>query len=202
MTITSGAIVESDYFAIDVLEGDVVEVAVGQNATKIEVYDDQQSLVMSSKINIAFLIPDDSKLGDLPGNASVIFVASKSGVYFLKARIGLFNGGCKLSPASYNTKTSLRAGVSTKKADSFCGFDGAIINGSDLFEFGNSDAELSSLTMFLENWGLNYEDEDEVIDSILSVMEEQLKSHIQQSVSNEKIDLEILNSRDHADILA
>lgn len=200
LIISTGAGVEADYFSIEAIEGDVLEVTAGQAAEVIEVFDSSQSLVMSSTMNIAGLLPDKSQLGNLPGNASVIFVAPESGKYYLKAGSSSLTEDSGYTLRAQVKRPALEQGLVPQKQVLFVDFDGATINALNLFEGGKGEAELSPLNAFLENWGLSASEESNVIDAILSVMEEQLKTQLQSSTLSSQVDIEILNSRDHADV--
>lgn len=80
----------------------------------------------------------------------------------------------------------------------FIDFDGAAI---DLSIFGGAPDErvLSPLQVFLGNWGLQPSDENAVIDAIIEVTVENLQRDIIAMGFNPQFDIEILNSRDHAD---
>ncbi len=58
---------------------------------------------------------------------------------------------------------------------------------------------LSPLRSFLGNWGLELSDENAVIDAILAVTEENLRTDILADGNNPQFDIEIRNSRDHDD---
>jgi hypothetical protein len=91
----------------------------------------------------------------------------------------------------------------------FVDFDGATVNMS---KFGRSSGNktLSPMREFLPRWGLLQDDatENAVIDAILDVMEEKLSQDVRQRGLNGdfaetgvpgQFDIEIRNSRDHAD---
>jgi hypothetical protein len=89
----------------------------------------------------------------------------------------------------------------------FVDFDGATVNAA---RFGGSGTTtLSPLSSFLPNWGLSAADEDAVIDAVLASVEENLSRDIREQGLNGdyassgapgEFDIEILNSRDHADV--
>lgn len=91
----------------------------------------------------------------------------------------------------------------------FFDFDGATINAQDIFSyyFARSSATLSPLRYFLPNWGLTWEDEAEVVQAILDNAEEVIDNLRLASLNGNResdgtpghLDIEILNSRDHAD---
>ncbi len=91
----------------------------------------------------------------------------------------------------------------------FVDFDGASIDpgifGGGPFGF---EIPLSPLSSFLPGWGLSAADEDAVIDAILASVEESLAADVRATGENGdrtagggpgSFDIEILNSRDHAD---
>ena len=64
---------------------------------------------------------------------------------------------------------------------------------------GRGPSVLSPLSSFLPGWGLTGTDENAVIDAILANIQLRLASDIKFNGSNPTFDIELLNSRDHAD---
>jgi len=91
----------------------------------------------------------------------------------------------------------------------FVDFDGAKVHDMEKFGLGGSGTKtLSPLADFLVYWGLTPADEDAVIDAVLETLEERLSTDIRERGLNGDyaqsgipgaFDLEIRNSRDHAD---
>ena len=84
----------------------------------------------------------------------------------------------------------------------FIDFDGATVDLSESIFDGFPDpiiVTLSPLSAFLGDWGLTAADEDAVIDAILERLEESLVEDLKLKGQNRRFDIEILNSRDHAD---
>jgi hypothetical protein len=139
------------------------------------------------------------------GNASVAQVANFDGRYGIEvitagdyaADVRVFRPG--LSEVS-----------STAEQVLFIDFDGAVVDTS-IYGLPPSIPQprtLSPLSAFLAGWGLTAADEDAVIDAILAVVEENLSADLRvlglngdRDVSGTptEFDVEILNSRDHAD---
>ncbi len=84
----------------------------------------------------------------------------------------------------------------------FIDFDGAAVDvGKICFGLppGLFVPTLSPLSSFLPNWGLTADDEDAVIDSIMSHVHESLVTDVRREGPEGSFDIRLLNSRDHAD---
>lgn len=96
----------------------------------------------------------------------------------------------------------LLAGVKGDKQTIFLDFDGETIDTGVIF-FGLPPgllvSTLSPLVDFLPGWGLTAADESDVIDAIVAHVEESLVDDIEQRGREPKFEIEVLNSRDHAD---
>ena len=84
----------------------------------------------------------------------------------------------------------------------FVDFDGAAVDvGKICFGLppGLFVPTLSPLADFLPNWGLTADDEDDVIDAIMSEVRESLVDDVRREGPEASFDINLLNSRDHAD---
>jgi len=89
----------------------------------------------------------------------------------------------------------------------FVDFNGASINAAALFGGGNNPANLSPLSSYMTRWGLTAGDQSAVIDAILATLEENFDDLRTAVLNGDRdtdgidghMDVEIRNSRDHAD---
>ena len=200
LIITDQIEIDTDIYRVDLLKGDVLGVAVDNTATAVEVVDAAGNLVMASAANLSFILPEESPFHDLEGNASSILVIPSTGLYYINVSGSAQGEGATYMLRAKVARPALEQGLVPQKQKLFIDFDGADINANLLFQDGSFFAQLSPMRDFLNNWGLTLDDEDELIDAILSVMEKQLKTELQENSGISKVDLEILNSRDHADV--
>ena len=78
----------------------------------------------------------------------------------------------------------------------FLDFDGAFVDPS---VFGTDSGDLSPLADFLPGWGLGPDDESALIDAIVATFRENLHDDPHERGGNARFDVDIRNSRDHAD---
>ena len=89
----------------------------------------------------------------------------------------------------------------------FVDFNGASINAPALFGGGNNPANLSPLSSYMTRWGLTAGDQNAVIDSILATINENFDDLRTAALNGNRdtdgidghMDVEVRNSRDHAD---
>lgn len=184
---------DPDFFSFNLTPGDVLGIDAA-NTAQLSLFESASGdLMVASALDASGIYPPGSPL---PGGSGVAlaFVAREAGEYVLRvdgtpavpytAALRLFRPG--LEAAAAGTKQIL-----------FVDFDGATVNLSD-FGGPNFLANLSPLSAFLAGWGLGPEDEDDVIDAILAVVEENVRTDLLAG-ANPNFDVEIRNSRDHAD---
>ncbi len=191
---------ETDYYSFDLRAGDVVGASSSGGAIRLELYDSNSSLVMGSSQDVSFIAPAVSGLPG-GGNATVSHVAPADGRYAL----GVIAGSDYVVDLRVFRPAKERTGNATQAI--FVDFDGAALNTATLGGPPN-EVSLSPLSSFLPAWGLSPTDEDAVIDAILSTVEETLSHDLRSDGGNGDrdagdgpgaFDIEILNSRDHAD---
>ena len=190
---------DSDFFTLELRAGDVLGVNLMDGSALLSLFDASQDLRISSRQDLSFLGP-----GPLPGGGrSVIaYVIESDGTYSL----ALENG----SQSPYTLEVRLfRPFLEESEASPqvlFLDFDGATFDG-DVFELSGL-VTTSPLSNFLSAWGLAPADEDAVIDAILDSVAESLSQDLRVRGLNGDydssgrlgaFDIEILNSRDHAD---
>jgi hypothetical protein len=128
------------------------------------------------------------------GTASSAYLVSETGTYTAAVAFGEGAYGLELRafrPPQEATGTRQKL---------FLDFDGATVDTTKFGAGGTQPSILSPLSSFLAGWGLTGADEDAVIDAILAVVEANLDSDIRLTGANPKFDIEILNSRDDADV--
>jgi len=178
-----------DCYGLNLEPGDMLG-ADGQGAaTALELLLPDGSLQMGSTGSGAGLYPAASPLPG--GNVTIDHVTFESGQHAI----------CLTGDpgASYTLNLGAFRHIfegTTDKQILFVDFDGAEI---DTSIFGGPGVRtLSPLSAFLANWGLAPSDEDAVIDAILASMEETITQDL-AAQGNSAFDVEIRNSRDHAD---
>lgn len=208
-TVTIGVDVEDveDYFRVPLEAGDVLAAGLSGQAGVLQFFNANEDLLMqvSNDQNFSAIFPASSPLRGIGASADnlVTWVVDRTGDYYLKVSGGLGNYDLNLGVF----RPPLEAESEIQKQILFLDFDGADYNAMSLG--GNADARLSPLRSFLPNWGLHpFGDYDAVIDAIVEVVEENL-SHDPRTLGNNgdfqqtgifgNFDIEIRNSRDHAD---
>jgi hypothetical protein len=181
---------DRDLYAVELDEGDVLGGTIEAGASMIEVLTPDGSARVGSTQNASFLYPMASPL-PAGGNATFAYVAEEAGMYAVSASKG--QGRYDMQLEVYRPGAE-QAGVRQRL---FLDFDGERVNTSVWGGFGVS--ELSPLSSFLGGWGLTRADEDAVIDRVVATVEENLEADLRARGLNEAYDVEVLNSRDHAD---
>ncbi|MFC6019156.1 PPC domain-containing protein [Plantactinospora solaniradicis] len=179
-----------DFFAVQLRPGDVLGASVADAATKVTIYDTDRREVHGSDQDASGIYPASSPLPG-GGNAVTEHVADKAGWHYVGVSAG--DGNYDITVEAY------RPGLEGERPRQtiFLDFDGERIN-TAIFG-GPGVRTLSPFRAFLGRWGLSADDEDAVIDAILAEVEENLRSDMVASGLNQRFDLRIRNSRDHAD---
>ncbi|MFW2380953.1 MAG: hypothetical protein ACN4GZ_04270 [Acidimicrobiales bacterium] len=192
----------TDFYSFDLQAGDIVGATVVGAGVRLELFNEAATLLIGSSQDITFIHPPVSPLPG-GGNASASYVVEADGRYALSVgALGNYAVDLRVfRPAKE------RSGTATQTL--FIDFDGASID-PGIFQGGEFgfEVELSPLVDFLPAWGLTAADEDAVIDAILAAIEDNLSHDIRVRGNNgdrddgdgpNAFDIEILNSRDHAD---
>ncbi|MEM6337829.1 MAG: T9SS type A sorting domain-containing protein, partial [Bacteroidota bacterium] len=163
----------------------------------INVYGPDGTNYQGSSQDLSFIYAPDSPLPG-GGNGVVAVVADVAGTYAIEVTGGADTYVIEASAFGAGLEEELTKAAN--KQTLFIDFDGETINAPALFGSGNNPAVLSPLVDFLPGWGLTAADEDAVIDAILKSIEESVKTDL-ASVAGVagRFNVEILNSRDHAD---
>jgi hypothetical protein len=147
-----------------------------------------------SSQDLTFVHPTASPLPS--GLAAVSHAVDRTGRFSLRVipdGVGPYTVSLKVF------RSPLRAGLKRDVQTIFIDFDGATIDAQSIFGAGNNPAVLSPLSAFLSGWRLTPADENDLIDAILAVLEESLIDDIMKRGREPSFDIQILNSRDHAD---
>ncbi|MEQ4300522.1 PPC domain-containing protein [Plantactinospora sp. B6F1] len=178
---------DSDFFAVRLRPGDVLGASVEGSAAQITVYDPDHREVHGSDQDASALYPPNSPLPG-GGNAVTEHVADRAGWHYVGVTLG--DGMYDITVEAYRPGQQPRQTL-------FLDFDGARIN-TAIFG-GPGVRTLSPMRAFLGRWGLTADDEDAVIDAIVAEVRENLRRDMIESGLNQRFDIRILNSRDHAD---
>ncbi len=181
---------DRDVFAVQLQSGDVLGGRIEDGANKIDVFMSDGSPRVGSSQNASFIYPMASPLPG-GGNGTFAYVAEESGTYAVSASRG--RGGYDMQLEVYRPGAE-QAGATQRL---FLDFDGERVNTG--IWGGIGVAELSPLSSFLAGWGLTRDDEDAVIDRVVATVRENVEADLRARGLNDDYDVEILNSRDHAD---
>lgn len=196
---------DRDFYSFELNPGDIIAANVSGGANRVALFDSSGNTVIAAEGDPSFLYPSASPL-QRGGNANVAYVIDTAGTYFLTAENGEGNYDLDLEVFRSPLEQAEPGTVQTL----FLDFDGATFNPFETY-FGqgiNDDVTTSPLASFLPNWGLTAADEDAVIDAIVAEVTESLSTDIGALGNNGsfasdgiggQFDIEILNSRDHAD---
>ena len=194
---------DSDFFSFDLEPGDILGASVSGAGTMLRLFAPDGELRVASSQDVTFLHPGASSLPG-GGNAVLSYVIEEAGTWAILVR-GDLGGAYDLDLLAETA--ALRDAEDGSVQALFLDFDGALV---DLARFGGPPLlrSLSPLSNFLPNWGLNGTDVDAVIDAIIAAVRENISSDMRRFGKNGdfdasgragEFDVEILNSRDHAD---
>jgi hypothetical protein len=225
--IVNGAIApqgDHDWFRVELNAGDVISGGVrAQNGLDPTVrFVDQAGNLLTFNDDSVYigwrLLPPESPLSRISTkwtDAEFYYVVTTPGCYSIEVAASPY--ALRDDTGGYHLELVVaRPGLESQPVGSkqivFVDFDGAAVNTSD-FGRGYSHAttgiaRLSPLSSFLANWGLTAADENAVIDATLAAFQENLSEDIRAFGLNGdyassgvpgQFDIEIRNSRDHAD---
>ena len=184
-----------DVFSFDLEAGDILGVGESTGAVSfVEILGPRGQVMMGTGMDFSSAFPDDSPLPS-GGNAGGATVAHESGTYAV-AVWGDESGDYSFGVHAFRPRTETEPGATQVL---FVDFDGATIDVEELFGLGDPAAELSPFAAFVPKWGFEPEEEDELIDRIMAVLEENLRSDLLERSNNSMTSLVLRNSRDHAD---
>jgi hypothetical protein len=190
-----GQILGIAVLAIDINELDSNVSIVASNGAILAKNEDHQ--IGSSKVGDLYPPESPMPAGGLRRDSILAFVFPADGTYFVRvAGLNAASGGY-LAQFRLREPTLVAEPVGTKQII-FLDFDGATVNAQTLFgSGGNPSANLTPFVSFLPAWGLPASKENALIDAIIA----SVRDHFELLLDSERpnVDLEIRNSRDHAD---
>ncbi|MFI5910013.1 hypothetical protein [Dactylosporangium sp. NPDC051541] len=184
---------DHDFYAVDLLAGDVIGASVTGDSSLLTVREPSGRVVFGSDQDASFIYAPASPLPG-GGNAVVSYVAPRDGRYTLEIGGGV-NGQYDVTLEAYRPGPEALEQGTTQTL--FLDFDGARIN-TAIFG-GPGVRQLSPLQGFLGRWGLSSADEDKVINQVIATVRENILADAKARGTDPRIGLKILNSRDDAD---
>ena len=186
-----------DFYSIDLKAGDVLGINLEDQARRVTLFDPSGTELMGSDLDESALFPRETPLPG-GGNASAAYVVNMTGRYAISARRGF--GAYTLALRVFRPILEGTAAGQTL----FLDFNGAALDVESIFGRGNPAATLSPLASFLDDLGLDPTpggaDEQAVIEAVVAVVEENLARDIDTFGLNPDFQINLLNSRDHADV--
>ncbi len=182
---------DRDFYSVRLDEGDELGGTV-DDVGRLSVYDPAGKLVFGSRFDASFIFPDVTPMPG-GGRAVVDHSASIDGRYTVEVTSGTGDYQADLEVYETGGEASSSQGTQTL----FLDFDGERVNTGIWGGSGVSD--LSPLSGFLGRWGLAASQENALIDRVVDVVTESVEEDMRAHGNNENFDVEILNSRDHAD---
>ncbi|GGK82177.1 DVUA0089 family protein [Ornithinimicrobium pekingense] len=181
---------DTDVFAVDLEEGDVLGLSVSGSATVLDVLEPDGTLVHGSEQDASFIYPLASPLPG-GGNAVNDHVADVDGRHYVAVR-GT-GGAYDLTAEVY------RPGLEGQRREQtlFLDFDGARVNTA--IWGGPGVRQLSPLTSFLDDWGLSQADYKPLVREIVATVRENLERDLRRSGLDEDVEIRIRNSLQHRD---
>jgi hypothetical protein len=200
---------DADFYRFDLRSGDVVGATVLGHARRLRLFALDGAERVSGVADLSALYPAASPLPG-GGRASIAYVADAPGTYAVG--VDRAAGLALAGDGSYTIELTLaRAGLDRRAVPGvqvlFLDFDGAAFDAVVLHP-ALGPVTLTGLPAFLPRWGLSPADGDAVIDAVVAAVEESLSRDVRDLGANGdfdaggvagRFDVEIRNSRDHAD---
>lgn len=181
--------IDIDCYGLNLEPGDMFGADLQGAGTRVELFLANGELQMGSTGSAAGFYPAANPLPG--GNVTIDFVTFESEQHGVCVQGNVGNYSLELGVFRQIFEDS------DDKQILFIDFDGADIDTS-IFSGSGGPSTLSPLSDFLANWGFAPSDEDVLIDAIIASVEESITTDLSQQ-SNPSFDVEIRNSRDHAD---
>lgn len=198
---------DEDFFAIDLRAGDILDLALTSGlagAWDVSLFDSAGGEVMGSTGNASELYyPPSSPLINTTANVALALTVTNTGRYFVRVA----DGNSAYSLRLRAQRNSIEAEPIGTKQILFLDFDGALLNPA-IFGGPAQTARIPSLIDTLEPFGFTLAQENELIDKIVAKVKEDFTGSLPSTGGNGyfsqdgragAFDIEILNSRDHAD---
>ena len=192
LTVTVAA-PDRDFYAIDLQGGDTVGASVTGTGIGLVYRDPSGRVIMDSQQDASFLFPPESPLPG-GGNAVATTVAAATGRYTLEVVGGAGTYDITLEAYRPGPEAEAKGTVQTV----FLDFDGARVNTA--IWGGPGVRQLSPLAGFLGRWGLTAAQEAPLIKAIVATVKENVLTDLRNNGSEPAVALQILNSRDNADV--
>jgi Ca2+-binding RTX toxin-like protein len=209
LTIALDDPVDVDYYSLDLAAGDVIDISVNGAGRRSELFAPDGTLAIASRVDsdtVDYVLPpplfSDAEVKSIYQitTAGRYAVAISDGVGAYEASVRLMRPALEEQPV-YSHQVV------------FVDFDGAVFDAEATFvnSGAKTEAFFAPLSAFLERWGLTANDESAVIDAILSNLTQSIAQDISGVVGRGnngdflisgragEFQIEILNSRDHAD---
>jgi hypothetical protein len=186
VTITVGN-ADVDVYGVYLRKGDILGASMDGAATWVNVLDKNGRNVHGSDQDASFIYSVNTPL---PGGGRAVtdHVAEADGWHYVSVNQG--SGDYTITVEAYRPVLQGK-----RKQTLFLDFDGARLNTAI---FGGAGVRtLSPMRDFLPAWGLTAADENRVIDEVVKAVTENIKRDLSQINANFEIDIK--NSRDHAD---
>ena len=202
----------SDYYSFDLEAGDIIGAALFQGADELNLYGPDGTLLVGTFFDsTSFYKPDASPLPGSFGttNSSLAYVINSTGRYVMEVSFSF--AGYALQLRAFRPVLEQQPVFSHQVL--FLDFDGATLTPDDYPAYLgiNPNATLSPMSSFLDEFGLAASDESAVIDAIIANVVEDFAEDVSGVVGRGRngdfqvagrageFQIEILNSRDHAD---
>lgn len=195
---------ESDFYSMRLRKGDVFAANLMGAAGTLILREANGRVRTGSSQDVTYIHPPTSPIPG-GGSSAVAYVIPKPGIYTLEV-IGTQAGDYTLEARVF--RPALRSAEAGAKQRIFLDFDGATLNAEAIWGVGNNPAVLSPMVDFLPLWGIDPANEDLVIDFVVGRIRDAVDDYVARNGRNGdyettgipgEFDVEILNSRDHAD---
>jgi hypothetical protein len=183
---------DTDYYAVTLAAGDVLGGTVRAGAHGVQVFGLNGRARIGSTQNASYTYPMASPLPG-GGNADFAYVAEAPGAY----AVAVSSGGGRYDATLEVFRPGAERSGQRITQRIFLDFDGERVNTGVWGGLGAS--ELSPLSAFLDRWKLSDDQLDAVIDEVVETVTENVDADLRDRGLNDRFDVEILNSRDHAD---
>lgn len=189
-----------DSYAVELAAGDVLGAVAGEPVVDMVISGPDGSVRMRSQTDITGSYPDDGPLlspgeaGVTAGGIAAATVAPVAGTYTVSV-VG--EGAYTLTVQSARPGHERAGGQAVQTI--YVEFDGGVYHPGRELADTRDTTSLSPLRAFLPRWGLAASDEDAVIDEILRTLRRTLRDDLRALPGMGRLDLRILNDRDHSD---
>lgn len=196
-----------DYFAVDLQAGDILDIATIGSVGAVDVFYSPNQHWFGAELDASFTgttYPYASPLQTL-GDITAAQTIPQTGRYYIQLTVGATEGLYTMGLRVY--RPVLEDAPVGQKQILFLDFDGATYLESEFDPLGNGVRRLSSMSQFIDDWGLRPQDEDRIIDRIVDVVKSKFE-YVGLNGTNGDFDMtgvpgdfgiEVRNSRDHAD---